>query len=121
MTPALPYFSTHIPLAESSDHPGHTLSQVLTLSFCRAGGKGREASLAHPKASHSAASWDPRSGLLGKCALFGNDIQPWAKPLPSRQVVLWGQDTCLDCIPYAWSGLLMALEAKECGLQNQVA
>lgn len=41
MIPALPYLSTHIHLAEGSDHPGHTLSQVFFPSVMLVGGGGR--------------------------------------------------------------------------------
>lgn len=40
MIPALPYLSTHIHLAEGSDHPGHTLSQVFFPSVMLVGGGG---------------------------------------------------------------------------------
>lgn len=70
----------------------------------------REESHAHPKASHRTARWAPRGGLLGKHALFGSDVQPCDRSPPSRQVVLWSQDSCLECIACVWSGLLMDLE-----------
>lgn len=64
---------------------------------------GQEGYLTYPKTSHRTASWAPRGGLLGKYALFVSDVQPWDRPLPSRQVVLWANTV-------VWSGLLMDLE-----------
>lgn len=108
-----PYLPTRIHLAGGSDHPGHTLPGFHTF-LLSTGRMAREGSLAHPKASHRTASWTPRRGLLGKHALFGSDVQPWDRAPPSRQMVLWSQDTYLGCIACAWLGLLMDLERDVC-------
>lgn len=89
MIPAFSYLSTHIHLAEGSDHLGHTFPQILMFSLCQAGGKEGEGSLAHPEASH-------RGSLLGKHALFAVVYSSRRDPYhPSRwyygaKILIWG-------------------------------
>lgn len=45
---------------------------------------------------------------------FGIDPYHPGRLYYGAKILIW------DIFPCAWSGLLMALEAKECGLQNQV-